>query len=386
MAASEEWVLGIDVGTSRSAGAMGNGSVTPLEVDGSRWIPSLVLLDQQGHLVVGAAAEHQAGLDPDRVERTPKRYLGGSAPLLLGGEPVDVEHAIGQIIDAFAREGRRRHDGKDPDLTVLTHPVRWGEHRREALRESARRIGLTDVVLVEEPVAAAVHYVGERVPVGARLGVYDLGGGTFDTAILQRTEEGFESIGEPGGDEDIGGEHLDHMVYDFLGDHLAEEDADLWEEVQFGEERKWTRAAAELLTQARRGKEAVSTWPSTTAILPLVDRDVVFTRDQLEEMIRPLIEQTIHEMDRIISAAGLTADDLEAIYLVGGSSRIPLVGRLMIERFGDRIATRDEPKSVVSLGAAALGSAVRRRARRARPAGEAPTSAEPSRLIRRAPR
>jgi molecular chaperone DnaK len=190
VAVTDDWVLGVDVGTSRSAGAMGNGSVTPLEVDGSRWIPSLVLLDAQGNLVVGAAAEHQAGLDPARVERTPKRYLGGAAPLLLGGEPVGVEHAIGQIIEAFAREGRRRHDGHDPALTVLTHPVRWGQHRREALRESARRIGLTNAVLVEEPVAAAVHYVGERVPVGAKLGVYDLGGGTFDTAILQRTEAG----------------------------------------------------------------------------------------------------------------------------------------------------------------------------------------------------
>ena len=372
VAANDDWVLGVDVGTSRSAGALSNGSVTSLEVDGSRWISSMVLLDAQGNLVVGASAEHQAGLDPDRVERTPKRYLGGAAPLLLGGEPVDVERAISQLIDRFAQEGRRRHDGRNPSLTVLTHPVRWPGHRRDALRASAKRIGLDDVELVEEPVAAAVHYVGERVPVGARLGVYDLGGGTFDTAILQRTEDGFESIGEPGGDEDIGGEHLDHLVYDFLGEYVAEEDPELWEQIQYGEERKWTRAAAELLTQSRRAKEAVSTWPSTTAILPLVDRDVVFTRVQLESMIRPLIESTIDEMERTITGAGLTPDDLEAIYLVGGSSRIPLVGRLMTERFGDRIATRDEPKSVVSLGAAALGSSLHRRARREALTGQLP--------------
>jgi outer membrane protein assembly factor BamB/pyruvate/2-oxoglutarate dehydrogenase complex dihydrolipoamide acyltransferase (E2) component len=351
----DHWVLGVDVGTSRSAGAMANGVVTPLEVDGNRWMPSMVLLDPDGHLVVGAAADHQAGVYPDRVERTPKRHIGGAAPLLLGGQPVPVQDAIGRLIEVFVREGSLRRGGQPPAVTILTHPVRWGDDRREALAASARGIGLEELVLIEEPVAAAAHYVGDQVEVGQCVGVYDLGGGTFDTAILQRTADGFETIGAPGGDEFIGGEHFDHLIYDYLGSCIADDDPELWEQIEFGEDRKWTRAAADLLTQARRAKEAVSSYPSTQVLLPLVDRDVVFTRVQLESMIRELIEQTVEEMATTIASAGMRADELQAIYLVGGSSRIPLVTELMTEAFGGRLATRDEPKSVVALGAALVG-------------------------------
>lgn len=350
-----DWVLGIDVGTSRCAGAMGNGSVSPLEVDGNRWMPSMVLLTPEGVLVVGASADHQAGVYPDRLERTPKRHLGGAAPLLLGGEAVEVPRAVSRLIARFADEGRLRRGGVDPSATVLTHPVRWGDDRKAALVEAAGLAGLEAPVLVEEPVAAAVHYVGDQVEVGECVAVYDLGGGTFDTAVLRRTPDGFETIGAPGGDEFIGGEHFDHLVYDFLGSCLADEDPALWEQVQYGEDRRWTRAAADLLTQARRAKEAVSSYPSTQVLLPLVDRDVVVTRAQVEDMIRDQVEETVDEMAMTIASAGLEPADLAAIYLVGGSSRIPLVSQRMTERFGDRIATRDEPKSVVALGAAEVG-------------------------------
>src|SRR5690554_3678357 len=134
----DRWVLGVDVGTSRSAGAMANGTVTPLEVEGNRWMPSMVLLDPDGHLVVGSAADHQAGVYPDRVERTPKRYIGGAAPLLLGGQAVAVQDAIGRLIEVFLEEGRLRQGGQAPAVTILTHPVRWGTDRREALADSAR--------------------------------------------------------------------------------------------------------------------------------------------------------------------------------------------------------------------------------------------------------
>ena len=358
---SGDWVLGVDVGTSRSAGAIArsassspNGSVTSLEVDGNRWIASMVLLDPSGQLVVGAAADHQAAIYPDRVERTPKRYLGGRTPLLLGGVPVPVTAALAKLIRVFADEGRLRNGGRAPAQVVLTHPVRWGADRRAALEAASAEAGYPAPVLVPEPVAAAVHYADESIEVGDHIGVYDLGGGTFDTAVLRRTEDSFESVGAPGGDEFIGGEHFDHLIYEQLGELLAAEDPELWEQMQFGEDRRWTRAAADLLTQARRGKEAVSAYPSTQLLLPVLERDVVVTREQVEALITPLIERTIDEMAATISSAGLTPAGLKALYLVGGSSRIPLVTRLMTARFGDRVATRDEPKSVVALGAALI--------------------------------
>ncbi len=350
----DSWALGIDIGTSRSAGAMADGVVTPLEVEGNRWMSSMVLLDQTGTLIVGVAAADQAEIHPDRVERTPKAHLGSPTPLLLGGTPVDPADAIARLIEVFLAEGRRRRDGQDPVATVLTHPVRWGEDRKAALVDAAGRAGLDAPRLYDEPVAAAVHYVDERVAEGAYVGIYDLGGGTFDTAVLQRTRDGFAVVGPPGGDEFIGGEHFDHLVFDYLGACLADADPDLWEQVQYGEDRRWVRAAAELLEQARRAKEAVSAYPSTQVLLPLIDRDVVFTRRQFEDMIRVPLETTVTAMAATIDGAGLAVEDLSAIYLVGGSSRIPLVTDLMTARFGDRIATRDEPKSVVALGAATI--------------------------------
>lgn len=369
----DEWALGIDVGTSRSAGATANGSVSPLEVEGNRWMSSMVLLDPSGRLIVGVAADDQAEIHPDRIERTPKRHLGGGVPMLLGDTPVAAEDAVARLIEVFLAEGRLRHDGRDPSATVLTHPVRWGDRRKRALVDAAGRAGLAEPLLFSEPVAAAVHYVDERVEVGGFVGIYDLGGGTFDTAVLQRTDDGFAVVGAPGGDEFIGGEHFDHLVVDYLGACLADIDAELWENIQFGEDRRWIRAAADLTAQARRAKEAVSSYPSIQVLLPMVDRDVVFTRRQFEEMVRDQLEITVTAMAATIDSAGMTSDDLDAIYLVGGSSRIPLVTELMTARFGDRIATRDEPKSVVALGAATCARAVQGGSGRFRTVGSEPT-------------
>jgi outer membrane protein assembly factor BamB/Ethanolamine utilization protein EutJ (predicted chaperonin) len=350
---SDSWALAIDFGTSRTAGAMASdATVTALEVEGNRWMASMVLLDPDGRLLVGTAADNQAGVYPDRIERTPKRLVGSSAPLVLGGEPVDVGDAIAALLRVFVDEGRLRRNGRDPSICVLTHPVRWEDARREFLEEVAQRAGLPDPRLVEEPVAAAIHYVSDQVGVGEYVGVYDLGGGTFDTAVLRRTDDGFETVGAPGGDEFIGGEHFDHHLFRFFGECLAADDAELWEQMATSGERKWKRAGADLLVQARRAKEALSSYPQTQVFVPVADRDIVVTRAQFEDMIREEVERTVDEMDDTIASAGLQPDELTAIYLVGGSSRIPLVVQLMTERFGSRIATRDEPKSVVALGAA----------------------------------
>ncbi len=364
------WAIGIDFGTSRSAGAIGElenvrsptagasllePSITPLEIDGNRWMPSMVVLSEDGELVVGAAAEQLAGVFPDRLDRTPKRGLGNASPLLLGGEPIDARDASAAVMETIALEGRRRM-GSDPAGCVMTHPVRWAGIRLEALTDAARRAGLGDIVLVEEPVAAAVHYAAEHVAVGDHVGIYDLGGGTFDTALLQRTTTGFEVIGVPGGDEHIGGENFDHRLFRYFGECLAETHPELWDELMISDDRKWRRAALDLLGQARRAKEALSSYPSTQVFVSVADRDIVVNRNQFEEMIRDDITKTMDLMEETIEDAGLTITDLAAVFLVGGSSRIPLVAQLATERFGARVITRDEPKGVVALGAARLAA------------------------------
>ena len=384
------WAIGIDFGTSRSAGAVSEldvrrlapdattgkaiapimaPTVSPLEIEGNRWIPSMVLRTADGQLVVGAAADNLAGVYPDRLERTPKRSLGTAAPLLLGGEPIDPRDAVAAVMRVIVAEGRLRQ-GEDPAGCVVTHPVRWAGVRRAALAEAAERAGLGEVQLVEEPVAAAIHYASEHVELGAHVGVYDLGGGTFDTALLQRTERGFEVVGVPGGDENIGGENFDHRLFRYFGSCLAEGDADLWEQMMNSDDRKWKRAALDLLVQARRAKEALSSYTSTQVFVPVADRDIVVNRSQFEAMIIDDVEHTIGLMEDTVIDAGLRIDDLAAIFLVGGSSRVPLVAQMVTERFGSRVITRDEPKGVVALGAARL-AALRFLVPRQRPAAAA---------------
>ena len=370
------WAIGIDFGTSRSAGAIGEldprrlapdpitgavvsplaaPSVSPLEIEGNRWIPSMVLRTPEGELVVGAAADNLAGVHPDRLERTPKRALGTASPLLLGGTPVDPRDAAAAVIRTIVAEGRLRA-GSEPAGCIITHPVRWAGVRRAALAEAAGRAGLGEVQLVDEPVAAAIHYASEHVALGAKVGVYDLGGGTFDTALLQRTDRGFEVIGVPGGDEHIGGEDFDHRLFRYFGSCLAETDAELWEQLMTSDDRKWKRAALDLLVQARRAKEALSSYTSTQVFVPIADRDIVINRSQFEAMIIDDVERTMELMEDSIIEAGVKVEDLSAVFLVGGSSRVPLVSQMATERFGTRVVTRDEPKGVVALGAARLAA------------------------------
>lgn len=344
--------------------------VTPLEVEGNRWMASAVGLDLDGTIVVGSAAEHLAGVHPDRLDRTPKLHVGSPAPLVLGGTPVQVRDAVAAVLTVFLAEGRLRRGGSDPQSCVLTHPVRWGDARKDAIRDAAEVAGLPRPWLSEEPVAAAVHYAADQVSVGDHVGVYDLGGGTFDTAILCRTDDGFAVVGTPGGDETIGGEHFDHALYRYFGSCLAEDDSELWERMNTGEERKWKQAAVDLLVQSRRAKEALSSYTSTQVFVPLADRELVVNRSQFEAMVVDDVERTVDMMDDTIESAGLKPDDLTAIYLVGGSSRIPLVVQLLGDRFGDRVTTRDEPKSVVALGAAQVAG-------RGLPAEESRTAPEP---------
>ena len=364
------WAIGIDFGTSRSAGAVGEAidnptptvdslagvRVAPLEIEGNRWVASMVLCAPGGELVVGTAADNLAGVHPERLERTPKRSLGGPAPLLLGGDAVDPRDAAAAVIGMIVAEGRLRAGGAAPEAAVLTHPVRWADVRRSALREAGERAGLQAIELVEEPVAAAVHYAAGQVAVGAHVGIYDLGGGTFDTAVLQRTERGFEVVGIPGGDEAIGGERFDHRLVTYFGECIADGDAEVWQQLRTSDDRKWRRAAMDLLEQARRAKEALSAYTSTQVFVPIADRDILVNRSQFEAMIIDDIERTVDLMEDTVVDAGLAVHDLAAVFLVGGSSRVPLVAQLMTERFGAKVVTRDEPKAVVALGAARLAA------------------------------
>ena len=350
---TSDWVLAVDFGTTfTSAAVVRDGRVEVLEVDGFRRFPSCVVwIDRE--LVVGAAAEHQQVLHPGATERNPKRYLGLRDHLLLGEQPVAVVDAVGAVLGAVYVEATRRQGGQPPRRVRLTHPARWGAARLDSLRAAASRAGMDDVEFLAEPVAAALHYGGARIGVGEYVGVYDLGGGTFDTAVLRRTGEGFELAGPPGGDDRLGGEDFDHRLMDFLLARLSAEEPDAAASLRESDAVEWRRANAQLLTEAKQAKEALSRQTTYTMLLPApISREMRVTRPEFEALVRADVQATIDEFRLTIDRAGLELDDLAARYLTGGSSRIPLVSRLLHETFDQAPDTYDDPKTAVAMGAA----------------------------------
>jgi len=345
------WNLAIDFGTSNTTGATwSDGVVEPVEVGRDRRVPSVVLLSDDGTWVVGREADNQSVVVPERVERAPKRRIGKGRTLLLGGRAVPISSAVAALLGPHVAAARVGHGG-EPNHLVLTHPARWGPERFDVLREAAQGAGFSRIELLPEPVAAA-HFVDDRLEVGQHVAVYDLGGGTFDTCVMRRTESSFRVIGLPGGTERIGGEDFDHRMYQHLGAAVAREDPAAWEAMTTSDDRKWRRAAADLLTQGREAKEQLSRNPRASVYVGSIERDITVTRDEFESLITVDVDRTVDEMSRTIDAAGLADADIVKVYLVGGSSRLPLVQQRMGERFGDRVGTWDDPKGAVVLGAA----------------------------------
>ncbi len=351
------WVLGVDLGTSFSAGAVGaDDRVELLEVGGDRRMPSTVVLTEEGRLLAGAYAQRTIGRLPDRAERNPKRYVG-RAPMLLGGQSVTAVDALAALLELFAHEARRHQDGTEPAMIVLTHPVAWTDAQRGVLREAAQRVlPDTEVALLAEPVAAAVHYVHDRgQPDDGRTGqvaVYDLGGGTFDTAVLTADREAFRVVGRPGGDPEIGGEAFDQLVYQHFGAQLEHAAPDWWRDVQSNPDRRWLAAATDLLSEARIAKESLSEYETASQYIPGADTDVALSRAELEQLIGGDIRRTLRLLDETIEVAG---GELRGVFLTGGASRTPLVEQTLRGSYDGLVRTWKDPKTVVAMGAARCG-------------------------------
>lgn len=349
------WTLAIDYGTTYTAAAIGRpGSVELLYFNGVPRIPSLILRNEAGDILVGTTAENETLISPDRVLRAPKRRLGDRM-VLLGDAPLAVVDAIAAVLAAVLEEARRQQGGSDPSRVVMTHPARWGGERLAALADAAKRAGLPPPEFVAEPVAAALHYMAtadETIESGQRVAVYDLGGGTFDTAVLERESDGGFRIVATGGSEYQGGEDFDEILYRHFGELLAEDASQAWEQLRHSDERPWQKANAEFRRDVRLLKEDLSTTNARSVYVRYpVDRELQLTRSELEGLLRPELERTLDELAATIQRSGSQPEELAAIYLVGGSSRIRLLPQLVRDRFG-RADTRDDPKAVVALGAA----------------------------------
>jgi molecular chaperone DnaK len=345
------YVLGLDLGTTFSGAAVardGRAEMVALAHSTST-VPSVLFLREDGTFLVGDAAIRRGLQDPGRMAREFKRRFGDTTPLLLGGSPWSADalsvQLLRHLLDAVVAQ-----QGGPPDAVTVTHPANWGRYKVDLLRQAVRTAGLGDAGLLTEPEAAAIHYAStERMHPGEIVAIYDLGGGTFDAAALRRTDAGFELLGTAEGIERLGGIDFDEAVLghvvSFAGPALAEldpaEPADL-------------AALARLRAECVAAKEGLSedTEVSIPVVLPSLQTQIRLTRAEFEDMVRPTLAETTAVLSRTLRSGGVSPDEVKAVLLVGGSSRIPLVGQMVAAEMGRPVAVDVHPKHAVALGAA----------------------------------
>jgi actin-like ATPase involved in cell morphogenesis len=349
------WSLGVDFGTSYTVAAVATGSVVnaiDVESNGRDRIPSAVYLTPDAEILVGTAAQHQAPFGPERYEPTPKRLLGEGS-VFLGDGLVPVVDLAAAVLRRVYAEACRQQGERAPSQVRVTHPAEWAETRLNVLREAIQRAGLPEVTLVPEPVAAAVRIAFLTTQPGEKIAVYDFGGGTFDAAVLSRTADGFEVAGPPAGRDPLGGEDIDRRIVDHLGELLSPQHPEQWQSLLNPPDVAWRRDAADFRREVQQAKETLSEVTACQLWVPGIERDVQLTRAELDDLIAPDVDLTVDTLEAALAQADVKVEQLAGLYLVGGSSRIPLVAQTLWRRLGVRPAVQDNPKSVVAMGAAA---------------------------------
>ncbi|SNT09228.1 MULTISPECIES: right-handed parallel beta-helix repeat-containing protein [unclassified Azospirillum] len=322
-------ILGIDFGTTYSSMAMldaeSGRAVVLRNQEGEEKTPSIVCFGEDGTVAVGAPAWDL--LDDDEAAwgwafLTPKRHLGDVDFVrgLPDGRVVTAVDATAAILRKLREDAEAGDLGGPADTVVLTCPASFGPTARDGLREAAALAGLGDVRLLEEPVAAGLAGLRDQ---GGRLGetilVYDLGGGTFDVAVLRRDGSGYRLGGEPRGMERCGGEDFDQAIYDWF-DGLAQAERGQSFDGEDG-------LNPTMLKACRRAKEMLST-KTDVPLRGFLDGkrfEKPLSRCQLEELIGEQIAATVRLSQDVAEAAERRGHAVDSVLLIGGSSRIPLV-------------------------------------------------------------
>ena len=282
------------------------------------------------------------------------RRIGDPTPLLVAGSPWSA-HALTAALLRHVVGTAAMREGGPPGQVVVTHPANWGPHKRDQLQHAVELADLTaETQLCTAPVAALLGYADVRAPeVGDTYAVYDLGGGTFDAAVLRCTAEGVTTVGRPGSIEQLGGVDFD----DALFHHVlagAGVDAAL---VDGG------AAAVAALRRLRRdcvlAKESLSHEEDVTLLLDLPGQhaQVRVTRGEFEDLLLPAVQETVRTLRRVLTSAEVDADHLTGVLLAGGSSRMPLVAQEVSAELGRPVLLDAHPKMLVPLGAARFSPA-----------------------------
>ncbi|MBX9628079.1 MAG: Hsp70 family protein [Gemmataceae bacterium] len=349
-------IVGIDLGTTNSEVAVVQaGRPRVLADDGDPILPSVVGKAEDGRLLVGRAARNQYVLAPERTVKSIKRKMGEDTKVALGDEQFTPQEISAMILRALKARAEREL-GHPVTKAVVTVPAYFNDTQRQATREAGELAGLEVVRILNEPTAAALTYNPDSTRAENIL-VYDLGGGTFDVSVVH-TEGGVVEVLASHGDTALGGDDFDEILLDDIADQFL----DMYE-VELRENRV---ARARLLRAAEDAKKTLSDHPFARVEEEFIaEKDGVplhlsteLDRAEYERLIRPLIDRTMGCVQRALDDARLTAAQIDRVVLVGGSTRTPLIGRLLEERLGQPAHREVDPDLCVALGAAVQGAIV----------------------------
>lgn len=355
MSSGSPTAVGVDLGTTYTCAAVVDapgGAPRVVQLSGtSQTIPSVVSSADDGGWIAGEAAERRLVSHASTTVREFKRRLGDATPVVLGTNAVPAEELTGHLLREVL-DRVEQNEGSRPSVVGLSHPASWGPFRLDLLRDAARHAGVDDVVLVPEPVAAAVAN-RDRVEPGSLVAVYDLGGGTFDAAVVRMGDD-VEVVGTPEGVERLGGIDFDQAV-------MAHVDAVTGGQV-FGLDRTDPDARASLVrlrAECQSAKEHLSQDSDVDipVALPGVQTSVRMTRAELEGAVRPRLADSLAVFDRVVSSAGAAWSDIGSILLVGGSSNMPVVAQIVAEHTGRPVVTATSPHLAIASGTAVVAAA-----------------------------
>ncbi len=365
-AADGSFVYGIDFGTSTSALMIGRpdgiviGVKDPAAPFSGHSLPTSVGLTPRGQLVVGHAAEGVKAMRPVDHRSEFKMYFGSDEPVYLGDRSYLVHELTAEVL-RFLRDCARKAVDGSPEAVVITIPASWASGNEELMKDAAVGAGFAreTIHLVAEPVAALRHAFAEHRPErGRTFCVYDLGGGTFDIALARSMGNDFTLLGEPGGLPDVGGGRFDREILRWTCDQFPAEKAELFDGPTTNRAKLNKRIL--LLELCRKFKLRLSVVEShAEALYPLGDEiEAELTREELADLLRPLLNQTLTEADRTVAAAGLSWSDVDMILPVGGSSRLPMIGDMLFAHTGRPVLRLADPDLAVVNGAVLLAREV----------------------------
>ena len=344
-------IIGIDLGTTNSCVAVMEGGepVVIPNAEGARTTPSVVAFTKEGERLVGQVAKRQAVTNPDKTVLSIKREMGTSYKVKIDGKdhtPQDISAMILQKLKADAEA----YIGETVTQAVITVPAYFSDSQRQATKDAGRIAGLEVMRIINEPTAAALAY-GLDKDDNHKILVYDLGGGTFDVSLLEIGDGVFEVLATNGNNR-LGGDDFDERVINYIADSFKSDNGiDL---------RQDKMAYQRLKEAAEKAKIELSSVVSANINLPFITADangpkhldITLTRAKFDELTADLVAKTIEPMTKALQDAGLNANQIDKVILVGGSTRIPAV-QAAVKKITEKEPFKGiNPDECVAIGAA----------------------------------